>query len=126
MGILRYFGEIELTRGIFCGIELDEAAGLNDGSLHGVRYFTCRPQHGIFAPVHIVKPLPGGSWTQQLRRRKSPDAFTQDDCSGPYSLLDGLNTPDNDATYHMEKNGEVPETGQEAILHKSQIQVSHQ
>ena len=144
---MRYYGEIELTKGIFCGIELDEPAGLNDGSLHGVHYFTCRPQHGIFAPVHIVKPLPGGSWTQQFRRKQSPDTFTRprsntyvfedrrnatfvlDDSSGPYSLLDGLNTPEEDISCHVEKNGEVPEIGQEVILstilHKSRVQVSH-
>ena len=132
---MRYFGEIDLSRGIFCGVELDEPAGLNDGSLHGVRYFTCKPQHGIFAPVHIVKPLPGGSWTQQFRRKQSPDSFTRhrsatfvlDDSSGPYSLLDGLNTSDDEIPYHMDINGEVPENGQEVILsgilHKSRVQV---
>ncbi|PSN50244.1 hypothetical protein C0J52_02372, partial [Blattella germanica] len=121
VGILRYFGEIDLSNGIFCGVELDEPSGLNDGSVQGVRYFSCRPQHGIFAPVHIVRPLPGGSWTQQFRRKLSPDAcairrtFILDDSSGPYSLLDGINTPEN-ILDHMEKNGDLLTSGQEAIL----------
>ncbi|KAJ9598209.1 hypothetical protein L9F63_011113, partial [Diploptera punctata] len=132
VGILRYFGEIKLEKGTFCGIELDEPAGLNDGSLNGIRYFTCKPQHGIFAPVHIVKPLPGGSWTQQFRRKHSPEAFKRRlsatyliaDSSGPYSLLDGLDTSDENLTYHVEKNGEVPEPGQ-TILFSNNIHHSH-
>lgn len=86
MGILRYYGEINLTSGLFCGVELDEPEGLNDGSVQGVRYFKCRPQHGIIAPVGIVRPLP-----QQL-----PDIGLKTsvnvslDESGPFSLLEDI------------------------------------
>lgn len=86
MGILRYYGEINLTSGLFCGVELDEPAGLNDGSVQGVRYFTCRPQHGIIAPVGIVRPLP----------QQPPDIGLKTsvnislDESGPFSLLDDI------------------------------------
>lgn len=94
MGILRYFGEIDLTPGLFCGVELDEPVGLNDGSVQGIRYFTCRPQHGIIAPVDIVRTVSGGSWQEPrdaCPRRKS-ETFTLEE-SGPYSLLEGLQTP---------------------------------
>ena len=90
MGILRYFGEIELTSGIFCGVELDEPVGRHDGSVQGTRYFTCRPQHGIFAPVGIVRLVPGHSWQQPsdvCARRESATLILNE--SGPYSLLDG-------------------------------------
>jgi len=86
VGILRYYGEINLTSGLFCGVELDEPAGLNDGSVQGVRYFTCRPQHGIIAPVGIVHPLP----------QQPPDIGLKTcvnvnlDESGPFSLLDDI------------------------------------
>jgi dynactin complex subunit len=86
VGVLKYYGEINLTSGIFCGVELDEPAGLNDGSVQGVRYFTCRPQHGIVAPVGIVRLLP----------QQPPDiglkttANVSLDESGPFSLLDDI------------------------------------
>jgi Dynactin complex subunit involved in mitotic spindle partitioning in anaphase B len=86
VGILRYYGEINLTSGLFCGVELDEPAGLNDGSVQGVRYFTCRPQHGIIAPVGIVRPLPQQPPDIGL---KTSVNFSLDE-SGPFSLLDDI------------------------------------
>lgn len=93
VGILRYFGEIEQSPGVFCGVELDEPVGLNDGSVEGVRYFTCRPQHGIIAPVGNVRTVPGGGWqeAQDSRSRRRSETFILDE-SGPYSLLEGLET----------------------------------
>lgn len=35
--------------GVWVGIELDDAKGKNDGSVQGIRYFTCPENHGIFA-----------------------------------------------------------------------------
>ena len=37
------------------GIELDEADGKNDGSVNGISYFSCRPNHGVFAPPNRVR-----------------------------------------------------------------------
>ena len=45
-GILRFFGQTEFANGKFAGVELDEAVGKNDGSLGGIRYFTCPAKHG--------------------------------------------------------------------------------
>jgi hypothetical protein len=86
VGILRYYGEINLARGLFCGVELDEPAGLNDGSVQGVRYFTCRPQHGIIAPVGIVRPLP--QQPPDIGLKTSVDVSLDE--SGPFSLLDDI------------------------------------
>ena len=86
MGILRYYGEINLTSGLFCGVELDEPAGLNDGSVHGIRYFTCRPQHGIIAPVGIVRPLP--QQPPDIGLKTSVNVSLDE--SGPFSLLDDI------------------------------------
>ena len=53
-GRLRYIGGVHFVGGQWCGVELDDADGLHDGLVDGVRYFTCRDGHGIFAPRHRV------------------------------------------------------------------------
>lgn len=39
-GILRYLGETQFASGNWCGIELDEASGKNDGAVDGIRFVT--------------------------------------------------------------------------------------
>ncbi|GFT44258.1 CAP-Gly domain-containing linker protein 1 [Nephila pilipes] len=56
-GILRYFGRTNFAHGHWCGVELDEPVGKNNGTVNGVIYFNCKPNHGIFAPVSKVSKL---------------------------------------------------------------------
>lgn len=37
-GLLKYMGDTGFAPGTWCGIELDEASGKNDGSVDGIRY----------------------------------------------------------------------------------------
>lgn len=55
VGTLHFVGTTQFGGGIWCGIELDQPDGLNDGSVGNTRYFTCKPNHGIFAPVEKVR-----------------------------------------------------------------------
>jgi len=41
--------------GLWFGIELDKPVGKNDGSVNGRRYFTCKPNFGVFAPSSRVQ-----------------------------------------------------------------------
>lgn len=50
-GVLRFVGETEFSEGVWCGVELDHAAGKNNGSVHGIRYFTCNANCGVFVPI---------------------------------------------------------------------------
>lgn len=48
-GTVRYIGETNVGVGEWIGVEMDEEIGTHDGSLFGVRYFTCADRHGVFA-----------------------------------------------------------------------------
>nr|CAD7435113.1 unnamed protein product [Timema monikensis] len=57
-GTLKYRGTTEFAPGDWCGVELDEPVGKNDGSVEGVRYFKCEPKFGLFAPAHKLSKSP--------------------------------------------------------------------
>ena len=78
-GRLRYVGGVHFVAGLWCGVELEDPDGLHDGVVDGVRYFTCREGHGIFAPHHRVTlrpPLQGrspcGSPDVRMRALRKP------------------------------------------------------
>jgi hypothetical protein len=54
-GILRFVGELDGQDGLFCGVELSEPFGKNDGSYKGVYFFRCPQNHGLFLPIHRVR-----------------------------------------------------------------------
>ncbi|KAG0148915.1 hypothetical protein CROQUDRAFT_691464 [Cronartium quercuum f. sp. fusiforme G11] len=56
-GVIRFVGPVEFNKNhrIWIGVELDEPNGKNDGSVSGVRYFTCQPSHGTFIQPERVE-----------------------------------------------------------------------
>ncbi|CAB0013259.1 unnamed protein product, partial [Nesidiocoris tenuis] len=80
-GILKFFGKTELGDDLWCGVELDAPEGLNDGSVNGIRYFTCKPNHGVIAPKSKVSLVQPTGYDQRKSR----------------SIQDGVNNPDIDA-----------------------------
>ncbi|XP_064650175.1 centrosome-associated protein 350-like isoform X3 [Lineus longissimus] len=53
-GTLKFKGLTMFAPGHWAGVELEIAEGTNDGSKDGVRYFDCKPKHGLFAPPDKV------------------------------------------------------------------------
>ncbi|KAH9277604.1 CAP-Gly domain-containing linker protein 4 [Echinococcus granulosus] len=72
-GTIRYVGETQFAPGIWYGVELSKAVGKNDGSVEGVRYFTCESKHGVFAPALRLQRLPP--------RNRSSDLASNNDMS---------------------------------------------
>jgi len=56
-GIVRFVGKTKFGKGdgIWVGIEYDEPMGKNDGSVQGERYFSCRPNYGVFVRPEKVE-----------------------------------------------------------------------
>uniref|UniRef100_A0A8D3AV18 CAP-Gly domain-containing protein n=1 Tax=Scophthalmus maximus TaxID=52904 RepID=A0A8D3AV18_SCOMX len=70
MGVIRYMGETDFAKGEWCGVELDEPLGKNDGAVAGTRYFQCLHKFGLFAPVHKVIRI-GFPSTSPAKAKKS-------------------------------------------------------
>ncbi|CAG0894718.1 unnamed protein product [Darwinula stevensoni] len=73
VGFLRYLGPTEFAPGEWAGVELDDPIGKNDGSVAGKRfpssrYFECRVQHGLFAPIHKLSKSPYQRKSSRQRR----------------------------------------------------------
>lgn len=64
-GTVRYVGEVPSTRGIWLGVEWDDAGrGKHDGTHDGVRYFACRcvkGKEGSMAAQRAYLPFPQSS-----------------------------------------------------------------
>jgi dynactin 1 len=54
-GVIRFSGATSFRPGKWVGIELYDAKGKNDGSVDGVAYFSCKPNHGVFVRAMQIK-----------------------------------------------------------------------
>ncbi|XP_047248082.1 CAP-Gly domain-containing linker protein 3 isoform X1 [Girardinichthys multiradiatus] len=59
LGIVRFYGKTDFAPGHWFGVELDQPTGKHDGSVFGVRYFSCLPKYGVFAPPSRVQRIGG-------------------------------------------------------------------
>lgn len=54
-GLVRFYGPTSFSPGKWVGLELYEANGKNDGTVQGIKYFHCKPNHGMFVrPSQVV------------------------------------------------------------------------
>ena len=53
-GVVKYIGYTHFAKGIWIGIKIPKAIGLNDGSIGEYRYFSAPYKCGVFAPPERV------------------------------------------------------------------------
>lgn len=58
IGVLQYMGETKFATGTWCGVQLDEASGKNNGTVDGHSYFECPDKFGVFVPIAKVTLSP--------------------------------------------------------------------
>lgn len=56
-GYVRYVGGVKFGTGLWIGVELEQKSGKNDGSVKGVRYFTCPEEKGVFVRADKLTPI---------------------------------------------------------------------
>ncbi|KAK5645223.1 hypothetical protein RI129_006523 [Pyrocoelia pectoralis] len=78
-GTLRFIGNVHFSQGVWCGIELPNANGKNDGCVRGVRYFACPDSRGLMAPLCKVSLVDGNEFDDGENIH-----------SGPHSMLFGI------------------------------------
>uniref|UniRef100_A0A9J2PEF4 CAP-Gly domain-containing protein n=1 Tax=Ascaris lumbricoides TaxID=6252 RepID=A0A9J2PEF4_ASCLU len=54
-GSVAFCGTTQFADGVWVGVVLDEPNGKNNGSVKGVKYFDCEPNHGVFMRAAQVK-----------------------------------------------------------------------
>ncbi|XP_044003775.1 CAP-Gly domain-containing linker protein 1-like isoform X2 [Aphidius gifuensis] len=74
-GVLKYLGTTEFATGDWCGVELDDPVGKNDGSVADIRYFQCPPKHGLFALVQKVSRSPSSKRSSLSLRKPTYGAL---------------------------------------------------
>ena len=56
VGTLLFKGNVQFAPGVWAGVELDRPVGRHDGRENDIRYFRCRPNHGVLVPGHDLIP----------------------------------------------------------------------
>jgi CAP-Gly domain-containing linker protein 1 len=110
MGTVRYLGPADFATGAWAGIELDVAAGKNDGTVAGKRYFTCPMNYGLFAPINKVQRFTdiaaSGMSTPARRLSTSASASSVNQIAfGRKTSVGGSGLPTSSGLFSSRKSG---------------------
>ncbi|XP_016360875.1 CAP-Gly domain-containing linker protein 1 isoform X2 [Sinocyclocheilus anshuiensis] len=112
-GAVRFLGETEFAKGEWCGVELDEPLGKNDGAVAGTRYFQCQHKYGLFAPVHKVTRIGFPSTTPAKAKstvRKTATTASELKRSPSASSISSMSSVASSASCKPSRTGLLTET----------------
>ena len=56
-GVIAFLGPTQFAKGVWAGVVMEKPEGKNDGTVQGISYFQCPPQHGLFARLQNLTPI---------------------------------------------------------------------
>ncbi|XP_061683106.1 CAP-Gly domain-containing linker protein 3 [Syngnathoides biaculeatus] len=92
-GIVRFYGKTDFAPGLWFGVELDQPTGKHDGSVFGVRYFSCLPKYGVFAPPSRVQRIGGPKEGSQNEQNSMVKKVHQVTMSQPKRNFNAVRSP---------------------------------
>jgi CAP-Gly domain-containing linker protein 1 len=80
-GAIAFIGETQFAAGEWAGVILDAPIGKNDGSVAGVRYFSCKPLYGIFSKLSNLSHCSSSAASNQSAQSPTVTQSKQRDSS---------------------------------------------
>lgn len=78
-GTIGFIGTTQFARGVWAGMILDTPEGKNDGTVSGVRYFECPPNHGLFTRPQKLRHIKNSAISNNLPPPSPPASRTPQD-----------------------------------------------
>ncbi|SCU82553.1 LADA_0C06238g1_1 [Lachancea dasiensis] len=72
-GTVRFIGETKFAPGVWCGIELDDDQGKNNGSVQGIKYFETLKKGGLYGIFTRLEALGGTDRSGQAEEASPTD-----------------------------------------------------
>ncbi|RDD45439.1 CAP-Gly domain-containing linker protein 3 [Trichoplax sp. H2] len=116
-GVVRFVGKTKFASGTWIGIELDEELGKNDGSTAGVRYFTCKPRHGVFLPPSKVMKDLNYYYAAKLQKESDLQAAQAEKAR----LIKNANLPDENKNRDVSASKSSISDSVDTVLRNSKI-----
>ncbi|XP_071804732.1 kinesin-like protein KIF13A isoform X3 [Asterias amurensis] len=91
-GVVKFVGNTTFRPGVWVGVALNTASGKHNGCVQGVRYFSCKPKHGIFVRPDRLCP-------------------TTVDCSSPLIT----EAPSSDERQHTKRKSSLRREGKSVV-----------
>uniref|UniRef100_A0A1I7ZKR7 CAP-Gly domain-containing protein n=1 Tax=Steinernema glaseri TaxID=37863 RepID=A0A1I7ZKR7_9BILA len=86
-GKLAFHGTTQFAEGIWCGIVLDQPKGKNNGTVQGVKYFSCPEKFGVFVKADAVRLV------EFSRSRQGSSISSTSSTSSSNLLKSGMKAP---------------------------------
>ncbi|XP_075589369.1 uncharacterized protein LOC124496137 isoform X3 [Dermatophagoides farinae] len=120
-GIIRFIGDTKFASGKWIGVQLTSPDGKNDGSVSGVRYFSCPNNCGVFVKAQRLTkaPMPESVFQKRLT---SPARETNNNGT---MIQNGTNNNNNDTASEKSSNTHSDIASNTSLLLKNSPFLQH-